>query len=277
MKYAHSSFLTAVLFAGWLMMNPAFATEIVAHRGASFDAPENTLASINLAWRQKADAVEIDIYLTADGKIVAIHDKTTKRTGGGKDKPVVEQTLAELKQLDFGAWKSPKYAGERIPTLEEIVKTIPEGKRVFIEIKTEAEILPELKRVLAEVGRPPAQTPLISFSYETMRVAKEQLPELKVYWVVKLSNDKETGRPNYTAAELIAKVKAAKLDGVNLGSSPPLTAEFVREFKAAGLELYIWTVNDADKADEYRQLGVDGVETDRPDLLRSRFKDKAGS
>jgi glycerophosphoryl diester phosphodiesterase len=257
------------------MMVPAFGTEIVAHRGASFDAPENTLASVNLAWQQKADAVEIDIYLTADGKIVAIHDKTTKRTGGGKDKPVVEQTLAELKQLDFGTWKSPKYAGERIPTLDEILKTIPEGKRLFIEIKTEAEILPELKRVLTETGRPPAQTPLICFSYDAIRAAKELLPDLKAYWLVKLEKDKDTGRLNHTAAELIAKVKAAKLDGLDLGNSPPLTPEFVREIKQAGLGLYVWTVNDADKADEYRTLGIDGITTDRPELLRERFQGKA--
>lgn len=257
------------------MRVPAFASEIVAHRGASFDAPENTLASVNLAWRQRADGVEIDIYLTADGKIVAIHDKTTKRTGGGKDKPVVEQTLAELKQLDFGAWKSPKYAGERIPTLDEILKTIPEGKRLFIEIKTEAEIVPELKRVLAEAGRPAAQTPLICFSYEALRAAKEQLPQLKAYWLVALEKDKKTGRLNHTAAELIAGVKAAKLDGLDLGNSPPLTPEFVREVKDAGLELHVWTVNDVDKADEYRRLGIDGITTDRPELLLSRFKEKA--
>lgn len=271
MSSTHRAAVAALFLVGWLMLKPGLATEIVGHRGASHDAPENTLASVNLAWQQKADGVEIDIYLTADGKIVVFHDKTTKRTGGGKDKPIVEQTLAELKQLDAGAWKSPKYAGERIPTLEEVVQTIPDGKKLFIEIKTEAEILPELKRVLAKTGRPPAQTPLISFSYETMRAAKEQLPELKAYWVVKLDKNKDTGRMNYTVEELIAKAKAANLDGLELGSSPTLTPEFVRAVKAAGLELYVWTVNDADKADEYRRLGIDGIETDRPALLRERF------
>lgn len=260
--------------AGCLIMVPAFGVEIIAHRGASHDAPENTLVSVNLAWTQKADAVEIDIYLTADGKIVAIHDKTTKRTAGGIDKPVVEQTLAELQCLDAGSWKSPKYAGERIPTLAEILRTIPDGKRLFIEIKAGPEIVPELKRVLHQEGKAADQTPIIGFSYETVQAAKRELPELKVYWLAELKRDKETGRLNRSAAELIQKAKEAHLDGLDLGNTPPLTADFVREIKEAGLPLYVWTVNDVDKAREYRDLGIDGITTDRPALLREAFQTK---
>ncbi|MCA9017815.1 MAG: glycerophosphodiester phosphodiesterase, partial [Planctomycetaceae bacterium] len=117
------------------------AVEIIGHRGASYDAPENTLASVNLAWQRNADAVEIDIYLTKDGKIVAYHDKTTKRIGG-RDQAVNEQTLAELQTLDVGAWKNEKYKEERIPTLTQILKAIPAGKRLFIEIKCGPEVLP---------------------------------------------------------------------------------------------------------------------------------------
>lgn len=265
-------FLTFVM--GCLFMLPASATEIVAHRGASEEAPENTLASVNLAWAQGADAVEIDIYLTADNRIVAIHDKTTKRTAG-KDQPVVEQTLAELKTLDAGSWKSPKYAGERIPTLEEIVRTIPTGKRVFIEIKTGPEILPVLKQVLEQEGRPASQTPLISFSLETMEAAKKLLPHLKVYWVAQIKRDKETGKLNYTNADLIQSARKAGLDGLNLGNNPPVDAEFLKQLKQAGLELYLWTVNDPDKFEEYYKLGVDGVETDRTSVMVERIRGKA--
>jgi glycerophosphoryl diester phosphodiesterase len=83
------------------------AVEIIGHRGASHDAPENTLASINLAWKQRADASETDVHLTKDGEVVVIHDFNTRRVGG-RNRKVVEQTLAELKELDIGRWKGPQ-------------------------------------------------------------------------------------------------------------------------------------------------------------------------
>src|SRR3954470_3141821 len=82
--------------------------EIIAHRGASYDAPENTVAAIKLAWEQKADASEFDVFLSKDGKIVVIHDKDTKRVAG-VDKTVASQTLAELRQLDAGKWKGAQF------------------------------------------------------------------------------------------------------------------------------------------------------------------------
>src|SRR3954470_14279804 len=118
--------------------------EIVGHRGASFDAPANPVAAIKLAWEQKADGSEFDIYLTKDGQIAVIHDKDTKRTAGGVNKVVAESTLAELRALDVGKWKGEKFAGEKIPTLAEMLATVPPGKRVFIEVKCGPEIVPEL-------------------------------------------------------------------------------------------------------------------------------------
>ncbi len=95
---------------------------IIAHRGESYDAPENTLASINLAWQRDADAVEIDVRLSKDNKVVVFHDKTTRRLGG-RNESVKNQTLEELKELDVGSWKSEKYKNEKIPTLTEVLAT----------------------------------------------------------------------------------------------------------------------------------------------------------
>ena len=106
--------LTAFAFAESASQMPA----IVAHRGASYDAPENTLSSVRLGWEQGADCVEIDVYLTKDDQIVAMHDKTTKRTAG-KDWTVSERTLAELRTLEVGSWKDEKFRGEPVPTLAE--------------------------------------------------------------------------------------------------------------------------------------------------------------
>ncbi|HSG69711.1 MAG TPA: glycerophosphodiester phosphodiesterase family protein, partial [Planctomycetaceae bacterium] len=111
----------------------AAPVEIIAHRGASYDAPENTLASVNLAWEQNADAVEIDIWLTSDNQIVLMHDKTPKRYGG-PDTLVSEMTLEQLRALDVGAWKDPRWKGEKAPLLSEVLPLVPAGKRLFIEI-----------------------------------------------------------------------------------------------------------------------------------------------
>ncbi|MDP6721144.1 MAG: glycerophosphodiester phosphodiesterase family protein, partial [Pirellulaceae bacterium] len=93
---------------------------IVAHRGASYDAPENTLAAFRLAWRQGADGIEGDFYLTKDGQIVCIHDADTKRTAG-VSRQVAKSTLAELRELDVGRWKDEEFAGERMPTLQQVL------------------------------------------------------------------------------------------------------------------------------------------------------------
>lgn len=123
-----SLFRIALLGAAVCFAELTEAQMITAHRGASYDAPENTLAAINLAWEQGADAIEADFYLTRDGQIVAFHDRTAKRTGG-VDRAVESMTLAELKQLDVGSWKSAAFAGEPVPTFVEVLANIPAGKR----------------------------------------------------------------------------------------------------------------------------------------------------
>ena len=119
--------------AAWMTVAPAKATdvEIIAHRGASHDAPENTLESVRLGWEQGADAVEVDVYLSKDGHIVVHHDDTTKKLAG-VDRKVVAQTLAELQRLDVGAWKGAKWKGVRIPRLDDVLASIPEGRRMSV-------------------------------------------------------------------------------------------------------------------------------------------------
>jgi len=247
------------------------AVEIIGHRGASYDAPENTLASINLAWQRNADAVEIDIYLSKDGHIVAYHDKTTKRIGG-RDQAVKEQTFAELQTLDVGAWKNAKYKAERIPTLTQILQTIPEQKRLFIEIKCGPEVLSQLKTELAASGKTAAQTAIIGFDYETMQQAKQLMPELEVIWVFKVSQNKITRKWEHNAGYYIQKAKAANLDGLDLGYNQFVTKAFVEQAKAAGLPVYVWTVNEVDDAKKLAEMGVTGITTDRPGLLNSALK-----
>ncbi|MFO0800470.1 MAG: glycerophosphodiester phosphodiesterase [Gemmataceae bacterium] len=257
------------ILTGLAMTLPADrAVEIVGHRGASHDAPENTVAAVKLAWEQKADAAEFDVYRTKDGKIVVIHDKDTKRTAGGVNKVVAESTLAELRTLDVGAWKDKKYAGERIPTLAEVLATVPAGKRVFVEVKPGPEVVPELLAEMTAAGLPPERTPVISFNAGVIAAVKKARPDLPAYWIVSL-NTKDKAPP--TAAELVAKAKEIRADGLDLSASPALDAEYAKVVRAAGLKLYVWTVNDVAVARRMVGLGVDGITTDRPGWLREQL------
>ncbi len=244
--------------------------EIIAHRGASRDAPENTLAALQLAWHQNADAVEVDVYLSRDGHIVVIHDGDTRKLAGVKKK-VADQTLAELKQLDVGRWKGPAWAGEKIPTLDEALATIPKGKRFFIEIKCEAEFIPPFKKLLRQHEAKALQLVLIGFSLPTMAEVKKTFPKLEVCWIAEFKRNWKTGRWSPKPEELIQKATQAGLDGLDLGAKGPITANFVNQAKAAGLRVYTWTVDSPIKARKLFAAGVDGITTNRPAWLREKL------
>jgi glycerophosphoryl diester phosphodiesterase len=245
------------------------AVEIVAHRGASFDAPENTLASMKLGYEQKADGGELDIYLTRDGRIAVSHDPTTQRTGGVSNL-ISAMTFDQLHQVDVGKWG--KWAGksfnEPLPALDDVMPLIPEGKKLFIEIKCGAEVLPELERVIKKSGKKSEQLVIIGFGYDTMRAAKERFPAHQVYWLV--SGDKKKDLFP-TARELIAKAKAAGLDGLNLDWNFPIDATFAKQVHDAGLKLLAWTVDDPKVARRLASAGVDGITTNRPEWLREQL------
>jgi glycerophosphoryl diester phosphodiesterase len=218
-----------------------------------------------------ADINELDVYLSKDGEIAVLHDKDTKRTAG-LDRPVVAQTLAELRTLDAGSWKAAKWAGEKIPTLAEVIAATPAGKRLFIEIKCGPEILPKLKEVLQASGKGDEHFEVIAFNYEVMQKAKELMPKLAMHWLVSPKKDKATGITTIPPLDdLIAKAKAAKLDGLNLNKDFPIDAAFTEKIRAAGLKFYVWTVNDAAEARKLVAAGVDGIATDRAGWLRDQL------
>ena len=248
---------------------PLAAVEIVAHRGASHDAPENTLPSVRLGFEQGADAVEVDVFLSMDGQIVVIHDADTKRVAG-VDRKVVEQTAAELQALDAGRWKDPKWAGTKIPLLSEVLALVPADRKLVIELKTGPEIVPELVRVLDSSGKR-AQAILISFSYDAIRQAKRALPELPAYWLHGFSVRERAYFGVSTLDDLIRKAKQASLEGLDVRYDGPFDAEFVRKLKNEGMDLYVYTVNDAAAARRLAEMGVRGITTDRPGWMREQL------
>ncbi|MBP7948955.1 MAG: glycerophosphodiester phosphodiesterase [Verrucomicrobiales bacterium] len=259
-----------VLLSALLLPAMGGGVEIIGHRGASHDAPENTLASFRLCWEQQADAGELDIHLSRDGEAVVIHDGATKRVTG-VDKPVVQQTREELQAQDAGRWKDPKFAGEKIPLLSEVLALIPEGRRMFLEIKCGPEALGAIEKAMQKSGRKAQQFVIIGFNHATMKAAKKRFPKLPVLWLVSHAADKTTGQfPDLD--RLISQAKEAGLDGLDLEYKFPLDAAAVAKTKAAGLQLFVWTVNEAAAAQALARAGVDGITTDRPAWLREQLR-----
>ncbi len=250
-------------------IDKVISMEIIAHRGASHDAPENTVASFMLGWQQQADAGELDIHLTKDRQVVVIHDADTKRTTGTSG-VVANRTLAELRTLDAGSWKGSQWKGEKLPTLSEVLNTVPDGKRMFIEIKCGPVVLPILEGILQESGKKAEQLVLIGFNYAAMAEAKQRFPGLAVYWLVGYEADRKTGkRPDLET--LIEKAKAACFDGLDLDCKFPINPEFVAKLGETGLQLYVWTVDDPAITARLVAAGVQGITTNRPGWLRQQL------
>ena len=269
-RLVFTALMTAPLLASWGRAQGEPRIEIIAHRGASHDAPENTLPAVELAWKQGADAVEVDVHLTRDDQIAVIHDDSTKETTG-LDRLVRELTVQELKTLDAGSWKGPEFQSTRIPTLEEVLKRIPDDKRVFIEIKCGPEILSALRRLIPQSGKRSDQIVFIAFSAETIRLVKLEFPQHQAYWLSSFEQDKATGEWSPTAEELIDTAIQTGVDGINIAAKPAWNGALVRQAKAAGLQVYVWTINDSAQAARALTAGVDGITTDRPGWLREQL------
>lgn len=250
-----------------LMTSQAGAQMIVGHRGASHDAPENTLAAFKLAWRQGADGIEGDFHLTKDRRLICVHDYDMKRVAGDPRK-VADLTFDEIRGLDVGRWKASEFAGEHPPTLEEMLATVPAGGRAIIELKTGAEIVDPFLAELGDSGFAHEQLVVISFEEETIAACKRRLPDVKCHWLT--SFKKRLGAWTPTVEEVGASVRRVAVDGVGFKGIPAvLDASFLQE--AGVREFHVWTIDDADDARYFRQLGAFGITTNRPGWLREQL------
>jgi glycerophosphoryl diester phosphodiesterase len=244
--------------------------QIIAHRGASYEAPENTLAAARLAWTQGADALEVDVHLTRDGRLAVIHDADTLRTSGQPGE-VASLTMSELRQREVGRWKDARFAGERIPELDEVLAEVPPGRRVFVELKGDSASVPVLQRSLAGAerrrGLVASQVTVMAFELAVATVAKRSLPECEVCWLADAGEE----APRPTLAEVARDARASGLDGIDVASIWHLDAKTVQQIQSGGFKLYVWTVDDAPLARRLFQAGVDGITTNRPGWLRGQI------
>jgi len=257
-----ASTITGNTFAGEAKIKKIH-TLIVAHRGSSGVAPENTLPSFRRAWQEGADAVEGDYYLTKDKKIVCIHDHDTERTAGVKLE-IGQTTLAELRKLDVGSWKDEKYKGTRIPTIAEVFETVPPGKKIYVEVKVGPEIIPELLKEIGKSGLADDQIVIIAFNHEVIREIKKAAPQFTANWLRSVKKE-ENGEWSHPLDEDLKTLKAIGADG--LSSNNQVDQAYVQAVIDAGFEHHVWTVNDLEMAQRFKKWGTKSITTNLPGLI----------
>lgn len=242
--------------------------QVIAHRGNSRVAPQNTLVALETAWRAGADSIEIDIQLSADGVAVVIHDDTVDATTDGSG-AVSDLDLAELRRLDAGSWFSPAYAGQRVPTFAEVI--------AFLEARRGIDLLLELKgdwdaagargvaEAIAAAGlddRVIAQ----SFSLATVAVLAEVAPDLRRGLLIVDADD--------TLFDVCTElgVMACNPHGELLRARP----ELLGKLHGACLQVMVWTANEPEEWAALTAAGVDAIITDRPDALIGWLSAQAG-
>jgi glycerophosphoryl diester phosphodiesterase len=244
---------------------------IVGHRGASYDAPENTLAAFRLAWEQGADGIEGDFHLTADGQIVCLHDKDTQRVAGVKH-VVAETPLAILRSLDVGSWKDPRFRDERIPTIAEVLAAVPPGRMAFLELKVGAEIVPGVMKAIDDSGLKDEQIVIISFDADAIAACERLRPGIRTQWLTDYKQEPD-GAWRPTEDTIAMTMRRSGADALGSKANPAvLTQAFLNNLCAAQMcEFGVWTVDDPELARFYVEHGAWSITTNRPGWLREQL------
>ena len=236
----------------------------IAHRGESHDAPENTLKAFRLAWKRNTDGIELDVHMTADEKVVCIHDSHTGRTGN-KKLVVADETYERLRQVDVGD-------GERIPLLSEVLAEAPAGRLIYIEIKNSPKILPALQTLIKNSPARLEDLRIISFENNILKEAKKIFPEIEMYTVKELSWNAEKNCFEPGAKKLLALQKEMRVDGFDLEACSSINKNFLAALQKNKAKIIVWTVDDLDAAKKFKALGIDAITSNRAAYLKKNLE-----
>jgi glycerophosphoryl diester phosphodiesterase len=237
---------------------------IVSHRGWSGKAPENTLAAMELALAEPAiDMIEFDVHLSKDGVPVIIHDHTLDRTTNGKG-AVKEHTLEQLRQFDAGAWFSPEFAGERIPTLEEVLQLTKGRCKLAVELKTKAGNYPGIEEIVIQLVRRHGmeeQAVLSSFDHDSMKIAKQVDASIATNLIFH-------GKPTL----IMEQLRYTGASGFSISHNFASPA-FVNEMLDQGIDVGLWTVDDPETLQQIVSAHPNvRITTNHPDRLIAVLK-----
>ena len=257
----------------------AFALDVVAHRGESSLAPENTLDSLALAWKNGAKYVEGDFHMNNEGEILCIHSTRELKSLWNIEKKDKDLTLDDAKKSNLKNHKrwAKKYPNARIPTIEEVFKIIPKDSVLVLEVKTFRDgYVEKVEALRKENNLSYDNILLISFNDKAIAEFKEKYPQYKALWLYSMKKS-PNGDIIPTAQEAIEICKKIKADGVDVGNMassrvPKLTKEYVGQFKKEGLAFWVWTEDDLGSIPFYKELGVDGVTTNKSSKMLKRLK-----
>ena len=227
---------------------------VVAHRGASGLAPENTLASFKKAMEIGADYSELDVHQSKDGQVVVMHDETLDRTTNGSG-GIWEYTVDELKKLDAGSWFSAEFAGEPIPTLSEVIDLVKGKMKLNIEIKISGHE-PDIAQKVVEIIRAKdfsKDCMITSFDMATVKKVKEIAPDLVTGFIFARDYPEEVFSGNWE----VLSVNKKEVDEA-----------FMAKAKKADKQVHVWTVNKKENMKRLIDLGVDGIITNYPNILK---------
>jgi glycerophosphoryl diester phosphodiesterase len=228
------------------------------------------MASVKLAWQQDADVVEVDIHLSKDKEIVVVHDRNAKRTGG-LNKNINELNLHELKQLDFGSWKGAEWSGEKIPLLRDVLESVPQGKRLFVEVKCGPEIIGPLAILLNQNIVPLSNIVIMHFDLNTLLKIKDNFPENEILFLYEFLPFSIGYLRKKLMNGAVNKARENNFHGINIENIPEYDIEFINTCRANKLKTYCWVVNDPARAKYLIDSGIDGITTDRPGWLKKQL------
>lgn len=272
-------FLLVGITLGSLLLTPnaraakPHKVDVIAHRGASGYAPENTVAAFDKARKMKADYIELDVQMSRDGKLVVIHDTTVNRTTDIDSKAPVkvkDLTLKELRKLDAGSSFGPQFTGERIPTFEKVLDRYKGKIGLLIELK-EPALYPGIEEKVAaalkkrKMDKPKNGKVIVqSFDFNSVRRIHELLPSVPTGVLTSRPSDLTDAKLNEFAG--YANYVNAHLG--NVAADPTL----VGRIHALGMKITPWTVRSRDEVPPLLQAGVDGIVTDYPDYVPKKIR-----
>lgn len=244
--------------------------KIIAHRGASGHAPENTLASIEKAIVMGAEMIDIDVHLTKDNHIVVIHDELVDRTTNGTGK-VHEKTLEEIKALDAGSWFSPIFKNEKVPTLSEVLTLIDGRTQCLIEIKSKEHTIYDgfSKQLVEEIHGHNAMewTVIQSYEDEYLDLVYDFAPDVKTKKIIMGEDEPHLLSFFIQSKHFVSnRVQHHYLESVN-PQFEALSIRRVHKLKARGYKVYTYVVNEREDMLKMLNMGVNGIITDFPDRL----------
>ena len=252
LSYVYSVFTGKANFRLALFQNPT----VMAHRGLSADAPENTLYAFSDAISVGADFIELDVQQTRDGVLVVMHDSNLKRTTG-VNKDIWDVDYADIQNLDAGSWFDPAYANARIPTLEETLQFVDKRAKLNIEIKPTKHGSDTLEQDVAELITRYQYTDacyVTSFSYGSLKKVKEANPEIRTGYLMSVA---------YGQFYSLKYADAFSLNKVFV------TSQVVNAAHQQGKQIFAWTVNGMSEVRSLCNLHVDSIITDDPVMVQN--------